>query len=182
MWYKNNELLLEVSIKMEEEEKLLKWLVIQSNRLDGHSNKIWEEMKHFSWALYLLLGASFFLKQWEYADIWLIIFPILAIIVAIIGIKSIYNENKNFLETLGMVLSAEKRLGFHDENNNKTPKMLISEERKKMLHPKDDGSIDDFIKRNEPIIFRRISTRSLFVIYFIMLIIVGFAEIFYFAM
>lgn len=162
---------------MDEDEKLLKWLVIQSNRLDGHSNKIWEEMKHFSWALYLLLGASFFLKQWGYVDKWLIFFPILAIIVAIIGIKSICNENKNFLETLGMVLSAEKRLGFHEENDDETPKMLISEERKKMLDPKDDESIDDFIKRNKSIISRRISTRRLFVIYFIMLILVGFAEI-----
>ena len=167
---------------MDDDEKLLKWLVIQSNRLDGHSNKIWEEMKHFSWALYLLLGASFFLKQWGYAGIWLIIFPILAIIVAIIGIKSIYNENDNFLEALGMVLSAEKRLGFHEKNDNETPKMLISEERKKMLYPKDDKSIDDFIKRNKPIIFRPISTRSLFVIYFGMLFIVGLAEIFYFAL
>ena len=166
---------------MDEEEKLLKWLVLQSNRLDGHSNKIWEAMKHFSWALYLLLAASFVLERWGSADIWLIIFPIFAIIVAIIGIISIYNENKNFLETLGMVLSAEKRLGFHEENDNKTPKMLISEERKEMLQSKEDKSIDDFIKRKQPIIFRRISTRSLFIIYFIMLIIIGFAELLYFA-
>ncbi len=80
-----------------------------------------------------------------------------------------------------MVLSAEIRLGFHENKYDKIPKMLVSEERKKMLYPKDDESIDDFIKRNNPIIFKHISTRDLFVIYFIILIIIGFAEIFYFA-
>lgn len=164
---------------MDEDEKLLKWLEIQSKRLDGHSNKIWEEMKHFSWALYLLLGASFVLNR-DFTGLWLIIFPILAIFVAIFAIISISNESRNFVDALGMVLSAEKRLLFHEKNDDKIPKMLVSEERKKMLNPNDDESIDDFIKRNQPIISKHISTRDLFVIYFILLIIIGFIEMFYF--
>lgn len=85
-----------------ENKDLVNFLNLQYERIGGHGNKIWEEMKHFSWALYLLLGAPFILKH--YGDInnaWLKIFPILAIFVAIIAILSIRKESRHFLDALG---------------------------------------------------------------------------------
>lgn len=171
-----------------DEKLLIKFLALQYERVGSHGNKIWEEMKHFSWALYLLLGAPFILKHWAVGDnwevwykIWLIIFPLLAIIVAIIAIVSIRKESKDFLDALGTVLSIEKRLRFHEENDEKTPKMLVSEKRKGML--KKDESIDDFIERMQPNICKPTSSnRSLFVSYFIGLFIIGIVEILYFVL
>jgi hypothetical protein len=75
-------------------DELLKFLALQYERVGSHGEKIWEEMKHFSWALYLLLSAPFVLKHWETPElkygIWLLIFPFLAILVAIIATLSIY--------------------------------------------------------------------------------------------
>jgi hypothetical protein len=165
------------------DEKLLKWLDIQSKRLELHGNKIWEEMKHFSWALYLLLGASFVLEHWEMNekfDIWLKIFPILAIFVAIIASLSICKESKDFLDALGTVLSIEKRLGFHEIENTKTPKMLVSKERMRKLNFEKDATIDEFIEKNQSIICKLTSlpNRSLFVAYFMVLILIGIGELF----
>jgi hypothetical protein len=160
---------------------LLGFLTLENRRLESHGEKIWEEMKHFSWALYLLLAAPFFLKQWENSELkyypWLLIFPSLAIIVAFIATLSICKESKDFLDALGTVLSIEKRLGFHKENANEIPKMLVSKQRMEML--KTDESINDFIKRKQSIFCKlgSISTRNLFVLYFIFLLIFGIVEI-----
>ncbi len=176
--------------KMDKDEKNLKFLALQYERIGSHGDKIWEEMKHFSWALYLLLGAPFILKHWEKVDgvsygIWLIIFPLLAIIVAIIATLSICKESNDFLDALGTNLSIEKRLGFHDVSTNAsdTPKILVSRHRTEMLNINviTDESIDEFIKRKQSIFCKlgSISARSLFVFYFIVLILIGVGEIFY---
>ncbi len=168
---------------------LLGFLTLENRRLESHGEKIWEEMKHFSWALYLLLAAPFFLKQSETSVLkyypWLLIFPFLAMLVAIIATLSICKESKDFLDALGTVLSIEKRLKFHDENPSETPKMLVSKRRKEMLkiNGATDESIDDFINRKQSILCKlgSISTRNLFVFYFIVLFILGIVEIIIFA-
>lgn len=176
--------------KINEEKKLLKFLALQNERINNHGDKIWEEMKHFSWALYLLLGAPFILKHWEKVDrvyygIWIIIFPLLAVFVAIIAAFSICKESNDFLDALGTILSIEKRLGFHDISENKVPKTLVSKDRIEMLNIHDgvDKMIDTFIKRKQSIFckLRHIPNRTLFVIYFIILIFFGIGEAIYFS-
>ncbi|SNQ60442.1 hypothetical protein [Candidatus Methanoperedens nitratireducens] len=166
-------------------EELLKFLALQNKRIDSHADKIWEEMKHFSWALYLLLGAPFILKHYEKVDgvqysIWLTIFPLLAAFVAFIAAFSICKESRDFLDALGTILSIEKRLGFHDFSENNVPKTLVSKDRKEMLNIDGavDKTIDDFIKRKQSIFCKLgyIPNRTLFVIYFIVLILFGIGE------
>ncbi len=135
---------------MDEDEKNLKFLALQNGRIDSHGDKIWEEMKHFSWALYILLSAPFILKHWETLDRvqygkMLIIFPLLAIIVAIIAALSICKESNDFLDALGTILSIEKRLGFHkiSEKPDEKPKMLVSRHRAEMLNI--NGTTDELI-------------------------------------
>jgi hypothetical protein len=162
------------------------FLTLQNGRLEGHTDRIWEEMKHFSVVLYVLFGAPFVIRDIPDLSnsIWLIIFPILAISVAVIAALIIHKESKDFLDALGTVLSIEKRLKFHEEYVDEIPKMIVSKDRKKKLKIKkdtNDESIDDFIERNHPIICKldSISTRSWFEFYFIALIIFGLIEIGY---
>jgi len=116
-------------------DDLLKFLEIQNSRLEKHGDKLWEEMKHFSWALYVLLGAPVYLKFCLCVDTrWLVLFPILAIVVALFAIFTIRKESRDFLDALGTVLNIEKRLGFHDESDEDTPKMLVSCSRKNSLY------------------------------------------------
>ncbi|NJD01605.1 MAG: hypothetical protein FIA99_03155 [Ruminiclostridium sp.] len=176
--------------KMDEDEKNLRFLALQNGRIDSHADKIWEEMKHFSWALYILLGAPFILKNWEtldkvpYGKI-LIIFPVLAIIVAIIAALSICKESNDFLDALGTILSIEKRLGLHNISTdpNVKPKMLVSRHRAEMLNidGTTDELIDNFIKTKKSIFCKllSISNRNLFVFYFIALFIIGVVETVY---
>jgi hypothetical protein len=171
------------NLKSDYDEKLLKWLDIQSKRLELHGNKIWEEMRHFSWVLYILLGAPFVLQN-NLNNSWLlIIFPLLAIFVAIIASLSVCKESKDFLDALETVLRIEKRLGFHEIEEKKTPKMLVSEGRMKKLNFEKDVTIDKFIEKNQSIICKLTSkltslpNRSLFVVYFIGLILIGIVEL-----
>lgn len=161
---------------MDEDEKLLQFLVLQYGRIGSHGEKIWEEIKHFSWALYTLLSAAIILKpNFDSNTKSLIVFPLLGIIVALFAIFSIYKEGKDFLDALGTALAIEKKLGFHDEINEKTPKFIVSNDRKKRL-PADNNNdiIDRFVEKNLKISF---SNRSLFILYFFVLLLIGIAEI-----
>jgi len=163
---------------MDQDEKLLAWLSIQSERTSFHGDKIWEVMKHFSWILYLLLSAPFILKDLGDMKVWLPLLPFLAVIAASFAILSICKESKEFLDALGTVLSIEERLGFHNEETDKNPKMLVSQDRKNKL--KGHGSIDDFKNGKLPILCRyTTSVRKLFLAYFMILFLIGIAELWF---
>lgn len=124
---------------MEDDENILEFLRLQNERLNFHGDKMWEEMKHFSAVLYILLAAPFALHGTGLKEnIWPIFFPLLAIIVAFIAVSIIHKESKDFLDALGTVLKIEKHLDFHKEG-------LVSEKRKTKLREND--SIEDFINR-----------------------------------
>ncbi len=140
---------------MNEEDKLIKWLEIQSELARGHGYAIWEEMKHFSWALYVVLAAAFFLKfQFQVQDIsLLIIWPILAIILSFIAMYSIYKEGSDYIDVVRIVIKLEKKLKLHE-------------------------TVD--IKREEIINRPKYKTlRYWFIIYFLVLILIGIFEIFW---
>ncbi len=152
-----------------QDEKLLTFLTLQNERLSSHVDKIWEEMKHFSAVLYVLLSAPFFLYK-DFKSIGLMFFPLLAIFVALIAIFSIRKESNNFVDALGTVLSIEKRLKFHEKNTNENPAKIVSKTREDML----GLSIDDFIKNESS---KPYTVRYWFIFYFEVLITVGFIEV-----
>ncbi len=170
--YINVEFYNKTPMTIDENEKLLRFLDLQSGRLDRHVDKIWEEMKHFSAVLYILLGAPFFFEK-DLNNTLLIFFPLLAIFVAYIAYISIHKENNDVLDALGTVLSIERRLKFHEECVNEIPANIVSEERKGRIRIGE--SIHDFIIResSQP---RTNSFRGLFELYFIGLFILGILE------
>ncbi len=148
---------------------LLEFLTLQNNRLNFHGDKMWEEMKHFSAVLYVLLGAPIILAK-DFKSIELIIFPLLAIFVAFIALFIIHKESKDFLDALGTVLSIEKRLKFHEECATEIPAKIVSNHRIKKLG---NESIEKFIENES---CKPFTTRWWFKFYFIGLIILGFIE------
>lgn len=96
------------------DEKLLSLLELERNRLENHGNKIWDIIKHFSWALYILLAAAPLLQDSNLHPIWIKIFPTLAVVVTIIAFLSFKNESKNFDDAFETVLKIEKKLGFEN--------------------------------------------------------------------
>ena len=132
-------------------------------------------MKHFSWALYILLGAPIIFKfSWDVVGLWLIFFPILAVLVAILAIYSIDKEGTDFLDALGTVLSIEKRLDFHKENDKKIPNNLVSSKHKSFLCVDEKYPIDK-LKTDKR--FDISSNRFKFVLYFLILLIIGIGEL-----
>lgn len=152
----------------DENKFLMEFLTLQNARLNFHGDKLWEEMKHFSAVLYILLAAPFIIFE-DFKSI-AFIFPLLAICVACIALLIIHKEGKDFIDALGTVLSIEKRLKFHKECANEYPTKIVSNHRIKKL---ENESIDKFIE-NESCKFY--TTRWYFKIYFIGLIIVGIIE------
>jgi len=140
---------------MDEEDKLFKWLAIQSELARGHGYAIWEEMKHFSWALYVVLAAAFILRfQFNVQDIsLLIIWPILAIILAFIAMYSIYKEGSDYIDVVKTVIELEKKLKLH-ETLGINRKEIINRPKYKTL-------------------------RYWFIIYFLVLMLIGIFEIFW---
>ncbi len=158
----------------DDKTRLLEFLTLQNGRLNFHGDKLWEEMKHFSMVLYVLLGAPFFLIK-DLNGLWLIIFPLLAIFVAFIALFIIRKESKDFLDAFGTVLSIENRLGFHKECDTEIPAKIVSDDRMNKLLINE--SIEKFIERESCKPLTK-STRGWFEIYFIGLIILGFIESF----
>ena len=134
--------------------KLLKFLETESNRLEYHGGKIWEEMKHFSWALYVLLGAPFLLSKTDLGDSY--IFPILAIIISIIAILIILRESKHFDDAKDTVTKIKDNLDFYE--------MGLDEK------PDNDRSICNFLLY---------TSRGYFIWYFDVLIAIGVLEFFW---
>lgn len=145
-----------------EDAKLLKFLELERNRLQDHGNKIWDEIKHFSWVLYILLSATPLLKfssgidEPVFKSILIIILPVFAVIVAIIAFLSFNNESTNFDDALESSLNIEEKLGFFDEN-------LVSESRKSKTKR---SSCEKLL----------CTGRGYFNLYFILLILIGFLE------
>ena len=142
--------------------KLLKFLETESNRLEYHGGKIWEEMKHFSWALYVLLAAPFLLKNWNNDEMGLgnsliiIILPILALIISIIAILIIWRESKHFDDAKNTVTKIKDNLDFYE--------MGLDEK------PDNDRSICNFLLY---------TSRGYFIWYFDVLIAIGVLEFFW---
>ena len=153
----------------DENKFLMEFLTLQNARLNFHGDKLWEEMKHFSAVLYILLGAPFIISD-DFKSI-AFIFPLLAICVAFIALVIIHKEGKDFIDALGTVLSIEKRLEFHKECATEDPIKIVSNHR---INKLGDKSIEEFIE-NESCKFY--TTRWWFQFYFIGLIIVGIMEV-----
>ena len=134
--------------------KLLKFLETESNRLEYHGGKIWEEMKHFSWALYVLLGAPFLLSKTDFGNSY--IFPILAIIISIIAILIILRESKHFGDAKDTVTKIKDNLDFYE--------MGLDEK------TDNDRSICNFLLY---------TSRGYFIWYFDVLIAIGVLEFFW---
>lgn len=142
-------------------DKLIKWLPIHSELATSHGYMIWEEIKHFSWALYVVLAAPFILEfQFKISD-WklILIWPIIAIFLSCVAIYSIHKEGKDYNDAVKIILGIENKLGFHDED-------FVTDYRK--------NKINDFEKFS----FR--SIRTWFKFYFLMLMLIGFYEIYIF--
>ena len=152
----------------DENKFLMEFLTLQNARLNFHGDKLWEEMKHFSAVLYILLGAPFIISD-DFKSI-AFIFPLLAICVAFIALVIIHKEGKDFIDALGTVLSIEKRLEFHKKCATEDPIQIVSNHR---INKLGDESIEEFIERECD---TRKSTRWWFQFYFKVLIIVGVIE------
>lgn len=157
---------------MERDEILIKWLEIESERLRFHGTKSWDEIKHFSWALSILLAASFIMQYvYNIKDTRLLIVPpIIAVGVSLIAIFTIFKESMHSNEAFGTVLKIEKYLGFYENG-------IVSEKRKNRLYKNNNLlSTDEFVETN---LLTKTSIHTYSIVYLCLFLGVGIYEIFW---
>lgn len=147
-------------------------------RLLNLHDTIWEEIKHFSWLLSLLLGGPFAFLMAENGETlffrygW--IFSGLASVIALTGARIIHREGEHFLAFDYYLLRAEWALGLHHphpilQKLGGQDDRVVPEHRRKYFV--ETESCEEFVRRQNH--FRSGSIRWLFTLLFLVYAVVA---------